>query len=167
MDVRIGRRHVLHGAGAAALGLAGCRTNDPSRGGGGSPSPSAAAVSSPPEARSVVRVVAAAPTVEGAGVRLSRSIGSRGLSIVDPFLLLDDIHSRDPRDYAPGFPRHPHRGFETVTYMIEGVIEHGDSLGNRGALTAGSLQWMTAGRGIVHSEMPKASGGPLWGLSSG
>jgi quercetin 2,3-dioxygenase len=103
----------------------------------------------------VARVVAAAATREGAGVKLVRTIGSRDLSMVDPFLLLDEMRSSDPRDYEPGFPRHPHRGFETVTYVIAGAVEHGDSLGNRGRLTAGSLQWMTAGRGIIHSEMPK------------
>lgn len=117
-----------------------------------------------PEARSVSRVIAGVPTKEGAGVNLSRTIASEGLRDLDPFLLLDDVHSQDPTDFQAGFPKHPHRGFETVTYVIEGVIEHRDSLRSAGVITAGGLQWMTAGRGVVHSEMPQASGGPLWAL---
>src|SRR5262249_48666864 len=85
-----------------------------------------------------------------------RALGSRALPLLDPFLLLDEIHSENPDDYLPGFPTHPHRGFETVTYMIEGAMEHRDSLGNHGHLGPGSTQWMTAGHGIVHSEMPTA-----------
>jgi redox-sensitive bicupin YhaK (pirin superfamily) len=134
----------------AAVPLVACRTG-----------PSSVAT---PEARTVSRVVSASPSVDGAGVHLSRSLGSRTLPMVDPFLLLDEIRSHDPRDYEAGFPRHPHRGFETVTYMIEGTMEHQDSLGNRGRLTGGSLQWMTAGHGIVHSEMPKQDRGAFWGF---
>ena len=155
--MKLTRRSVL--GGLSTFGLAGCRTAELE------PSREATAKAAPaPEARSVTRVVPGTRTMEGAGVRLTRTLGSRALDRLDPFLLLDDIHSQDPRDYQAGFPTHPHRGFETVTYVIEGVIEHGDSLGNRGVLTGGSLQWMTAGKGIVHSEMPKVSGGPLWGL---
>jgi redox-sensitive bicupin YhaK (pirin superfamily) len=117
-----------------------------------------------PEARAVSRVVQASASVDGAGVHLSRSLGSRVLPMVDPFLLLDEIRSRDPADYEAGFPRHPHRGFETVTYMIDGAMEHQDSIGNRGRLVGGSLQWMTAGHGIVHSEIPKHKEGAFWGL---
>ena len=116
------------------------------------------------EARELSLLVPSAPTIEGAGVHLRRSLGSRALPQLDPFLLLDDIHSDRASDYESGFPRHPHRGFETVTYVISGVIEHQDSMGNRGRLTDGSAQWMTAGHGIVHSEMPKQESGVLWGL---
>jgi redox-sensitive bicupin YhaK (pirin superfamily) len=103
-------------------------------------------------------------TVDGAGVHLRRSLGSRALPMLDPFLLLDEIHSDRPEDYVAGFPTHPHRGFETVTYMLSGAMEHRDSLGNHGHLGPGSVQWMTAGHGIVHSEMPKPEVGPLWGF---
>lgn len=106
----------------------------------------------------------AQPTLEGAGVSLRRSIGSRALSELDPFLLLDEIHSDRVEDYQRGFPTHPHRGFETVTYMIDGYMEHRDSLGQGGQLVAGSAQWMTAGHGIVHSEMPNPDGNVFWGL---
>jgi len=104
------------------------------------------------------------PTLEGAGVRLRRSLGTRVLSELDPFLLLDEIHSDRVEDYEKGFPTHPHRGFETVTYMISGYMEHRDSLGQGGQLVAGSAQWMTAGHGIVHSEMPNPDGNVFWGL---
>ena len=93
-------------------------------------------------------------TFEGAGVRLKRAFGYADPSL-DPFLLLDDFHSDDPRDYIKGFPWHPHRGIETITYMLHGNIEHGDSLGNGGVIQAGEVQWMTAGSGIIHQEMPK------------
>ncbi|MET0794965.1 MAG: pirin family protein [Polyangiaceae bacterium] len=106
----------------------------------------------------------ATPTMEGAGVRLRRSVGTRELSLLDPFLLLDEIHSDRAEDYVKGFPTHPHRGFETVTYMISGYMEHRDSLGQGGQLVAGSAQWMTAGHGIVHSEMPNPDGNVFWGL---
>ncbi len=97
-------------------------------------------------------------------MRLGRTLGSRALTELDPFLMLDEIRSSDPGDYARGFPDHPHRGFETVTIMIDGAMEHRDSVGNRGLLEAGSVQWMTAGRGIIHSEMPRQSEGLLWGF---
>jgi redox-sensitive bicupin YhaK (pirin superfamily) len=111
-----------------------------------------------------VAIVEAQPTVEGAGVHLVRTIGSSALPHLDPFLLLDEFHTDRPDDYLRGFPEHPHRGFETVTYMIAGDMEHRDVLGNHGRLVAGSAQWMTAGHGIVHSEMPRQSSGLLWGF---
>lgn len=110
------------------------------------------------------RIVSATPTSDGAGVRLVRSLGSAALPMLDPFLLLDEFRSDDPHDYLAGFPDHPHRGFETVTYMLAGSMEHKDSEGNTGRLVPGSVQWMTAGRGIVHSEMPKQENGAMWGL---
>jgi redox-sensitive bicupin YhaK (pirin superfamily) len=112
----------------------------------------------------VTSVVEGLFSVDGAGVRLRRSVGSQALPLLDPFLLLDEIHSQTPADYLRGFPSHPHRGFETVTYVIEGAMQHKDSVGNHGRLGAGSAQWMTAGRGIVHSEMPSAEESSLWGL---
>ncbi len=137
--------------------MLGCRSETPPR---GEPASSAPA----PEARDVLSVVAASTTKDGAGVKLSRTLGGKGLPLLDPFLLLDEIHSDDPRDFQAGFPRHPHRGFETVTYMIDGAIEHRDSVGNHGRLEGGAIQWMTAGRGILHSEMPDASVGRIFGL---
>jgi redox-sensitive bicupin YhaK (pirin superfamily) len=104
------------------------------------------------------------PTVEGAGVNLFRAFGPREVRIVDPFLLLDDFHSDDPEDYLAGFPWHPHRGIETVTYMIRGVVEHGDSIGNKGSITSGDVQWMTAGNGILHQEMPQRYNGMFQGF---
>jgi len=115
-------------------------------------------------ARAVARIVPSRPTRDGAGVRLSRAIGGAALSELDPFLLLDEFHTDKPEDYLAGFPDHPHRGFETVTYMIHGAMEHKDSVGNQGRLGPGSTQWMTAGRGIVHSEMPKQEKGLMWGF---
>ncbi|MFX1451401.1 MAG: pirin family protein [Promethearchaeota archaeon] len=105
------------------------------------------------------------PTREGAGVRLKRAFGYADESL-DPFLLLDDFHSDDPRDYLPGFPWHPHRGIETITYILHGNLEHGDSLGNGGIIEAGDIQWMTAGSGIIHQEMPKEGKDDtlLWGF---
>ena len=114
--------------------------------------------------RAVTSVVEGLFSVDGAGVRLRRSVGSQALPLLDPFLLLDEIHSQTPADYLRGFPSHPHRGFETVTYVIEGAMQHKDSVGNHGRLGPGSAQWMTAGRGIVHSEMPSAEESSLWGL---
>jgi len=105
--------------------------------------------------RPVKRVVQASPTVEGAGVKLRRAFGFGDTSDVDPFLLLDDFRNDTPADYLAGFPWHPHRGIETITYVLAGTVAHGDSLGNRGLLGAGDVQWMTAGRGILHQEMPK------------
>jgi redox-sensitive bicupin YhaK (pirin superfamily) len=97
----------------------------------------------------------AKPTLEGAGVRLRRAFGFGTTSEFDPFLLLDDFRNEHPEDYLAGFPWHPHRGIETITYVLAGTVEHGDSLGNKGKLGAGDVQWMTAGRGIMHQEMPK------------
>ena len=114
--------------------------------------------------RPVVRVVTGRPTSDGAGVRLTRMIGTPELSELDPFLLLDEFRSDSPDDYLAGFPDHPHRGFETVTYMLAGAMEHRDHKGNRGLLSPGSVQWMTAGRGIVHSEMPRQRDGLMWGF---
>lgn len=105
--------------------------------------------------RPVKRQSAAQPTMEGAGVHLSRAFGFGDPSELDPFLLLDDFRNDDPAKYLKGFPWHPHRGIETITYILEGSVEHGDSLGNTGALGAGDVQWMTAGSGIMHQEMPK------------
>ena len=114
--------------------------------------------------RKVVKVVEGRETSDGAGVRLKRSLGTPSLDYLDPFLLLDEFKSDRSADYIAGFPDHPHRGFETVTYMLAGSMEHKDHTGHTGALTAGSVQWMTAGRGIVHSEMPKQKDGLLWGF---
>lgn len=108
--------------------------------------------------RPVKRVIQAKPTLEGAGVHLRRAFGFGQTSEFDPFLLLDDFRNDIPADYLAGFPWHPHRGIETVTYVLSGSVEHGDSMGNRGAISAGDVQWMTAGRGIIHQEMPKGDG---------
>src|SRR6476659_3102439 len=105
--------------------------------------------------RPVKRLIKSKPAVEGAGVRLRRAFGFGQTSDYDPFLLLDDFRNDVPADYLAGFPWHPHRGIETSTYVLAGTVEHGDSMGNRGAIGAGDIQWMTAGRGIVHQEMPK------------
>lgn len=114
--------------------------------------------------RRVVKTVRGRPTSDGAGVRLNRMMGTPALPDLDPFLLLDEFRSDDANDYIAGFPNHPHRGFETVTYMLAGRMRHGDNQGNSGLLTAGSVQWMTAGRGIVHSEMPEQEDGLMWGF---
>ena len=114
--------------------------------------------------RPVRRLVRGQPTSDGAGVRLTRVIGTAVLSDLDPFLMLDEFRSDQASDYIAGFPEHPHRGFETVTYMLAGCMRHGDNQGNRGLLQAGSAQWMTAGRGIVHSEMPEQENGLMWGF---
>ena len=119
--------------------------------------------------RPVQRLLQAEPTLEGAGVHLRRAFGFGDTSEFDPFLLLDDFRNDIPEDYLAGFPWHPHRGIETITYVLAGTVEHGDSLGNRGAIGAGDVQWMTAGRGIIHQEMPKGDpagrmhGFQLWG----
>jgi len=105
--------------------------------------------------RPVKRVVQSKPTLEGAGVHLRRAFGFGSTSEFDPFLLLDDFRNDNPDDYLAGFPWHPHRGIETITYVLAGTVDHGDSLGNRGSLGAGDVQWMTAGSGILHQEMPK------------
>jgi redox-sensitive bicupin YhaK (pirin superfamily) len=116
------------------------------------------------KAREVARKVRGQPTSDGAGVRMTRVIGSQVLDSFDPFLLLDEFRSDDPSDYIAGFPDHPHRGFETVTYMLAGRMRHGDNQGNTGLLGPGSVQWMTAGRGIVHSEFPEQQEGLMWGF---
>src|SRR5262249_21637306 len=104
--------------------------------------------------RSIKRLVRATPTLEGAGVHLQRDFGFVATTDFDPFLLLDDFRGDNPNDYSAGFPWHPHRGMETITYVLAGTVEHGDSIGNRGAIAAGDIQWMTAGSGIIHQEMP-------------
>jgi redox-sensitive bicupin YhaK (pirin superfamily) len=115
----------------------------------------------------VIQIVEPQSVVEGAGVRLKRSIGTATLDYLDPFLLLDHFDSKNPQDYQAGFPLHPHRGIETVTYILSGAVKHKDSLGNSGSIGAGDVQWMTAGRGILHEEMPQVrpegvSGFQLW-----
>ena len=140
----LSRRQLL--TGAAAGGLAACLRKSAT-------------------GRDVIDVIDAQPSRDGAGVALRRSLGSRALPMVDPFLLLDEIHSADPADYAAGFPTHPHRGFETVSYVLRGGFAHADSVGNHGLIHDGGAQWMTAGRGIVHSEMPRGTdGAEVWGL---
>jgi hypothetical protein len=115
-------------------------------------------------ARTVAKIYPGQATSDGAGVRLHRVIGTHRLDHLDPFLLLDEFRSDDPDDYIAGFPDHPHRGFETVTYMLAGAMAHADHAGNRGLLTGGGAQWMTAGRGIIHSETPKQENGLMWGF---
>jgi len=107
--------------------------------------------------RPIKRILEAQPTIEGAGVHLRRAFGFGNTSETDPFLLLDDFRNDNPNEYLAGFPWHPHRGIETITYVLAGTVTHGDSLGNSGALGAGDVQWMTAGRGILHQEMPKGN----------
>jgi redox-sensitive bicupin YhaK (pirin superfamily) len=114
--------------------------------------------------REVARRVRGQATSDGAGVRMTRVIGTPAFDSLDPFLLLDEFRSDDPNDYLAGFPDHPHRGFETVTYMLAGHMRHGDNQGNTGKLGPGSVQWMTAGRGIVHSEFPEQEEGLMWGF---
>jgi len=127
--------------------------------------PAAALPEVPPSgSRQVAQIVRGLPTSDGAGVKLTRVIGQPALDMLDPFLMLDEFRSDQANDYLAGFPNHPHRGFETVTYMLAGRMRHGDNQGNTGLLTAGSVQWMTAGRGIVHSEMPEQEDGLMWGF---
>ncbi len=114
--------------------------------------------------RAVVKVVQGMPTSDGAGVKLRRVVGQPGLAELDPFLLLDEFGTDAPADYIAGFPEHPHRGFETVTYMLDGRMRHRDNHGHEGVLVSGSVQWMTAGRGIVHSEMPEQQEGRMRGF---
>jgi len=115
--------------------------------------------------RAVKDVTQSQPTLEGAGVHLRRAFGFGNTSEFDPFLLLDDFRNENPGDFLAGFPWHPHRGIETITYVLAGSVEHGDSLGNRGRMGAGDVQWMTAGRGILHQEMPKGDpGGRMHGF---
>jgi len=105
--------------------------------------------------RPVKSIIQSQPTIEGAGVKLRRAFGFGDTGDFDPFLLLDDFRNEHPQDYLAGFPWHPHRGIETITYVLRGTVQHGDSLGNRGAMGPGDVQWMTAGSGILHQEMPK------------
>ncbi|PWB51374.1 MAG: hypothetical protein C3F13_13075 [Anaerolineales bacterium] len=114
--------------------------------------------------RSVSQIVTPIQVIEGAGVLLKRSIATRTLDYLDPFLLLDHFGSDNPADYLAGFPMHPHRGIETVTYMLAGEVDHRDSLGNQGSIRGGDIQWMTAGRGIMHEEMPKPFEGKMEGF---
>jgi quercetin 2,3-dioxygenase len=114
--------------------------------------------------RTLQQVIQSVPTSDGAGVKLRRSLGSERGLYVDPFLMLDEFSTDNPDDYIAGFPAHPHRGFETVTYMIDGHMLHEDHMGNRGDLKSGGAQWMTAGRGIIHSEMPQQSEGRMRGF---
>ena len=114
--------------------------------------------------RKVIEIIEPQSVLEGAGVRLKRSIATRTLDNIDPFLLFDHFGSRDPEDYIKGFPMHPHRGIETVTYMIEGLVNHKDSMGNSGSIGAGDIQWMTSGSGIMHEEMPRAQQGEMKGF---
>jgi hypothetical protein len=107
------------------------------------------------EMRKVQKVWKSKPTIEGAGVHLNRVFGFSEVPTLDPFLLLDDFRSDNPEHYLKGFPWHPHRGIETITYVLQGDVEHGDSMGNNGVITAGDVQWMTAGSGIIHQEMPQ------------
>ena len=115
-------------------------------------------------ARHVTRVVKGMPATDGAGVELTRVIGQPALPMIDPFLLLDAFRSDRPEDYIAGFPPHPHRGFETVTYLLDGRMRHRDNAGHEGVIEPGGIQWMTAGRGIVHSEMPEQENGLLEGF---
>lgn len=153
--MRIGRRELVLGA-AAGL-VFGCTP---------SPRRRTERVRSP-GGREVDRIIGGRASRDGAGVSLMRLLGQPSLPHLDPFILLDEIHSSNPREYEAGFPTHPHRGFETVSIMLEGQMRHRDSRGNSGLITGGGSQWMTAGSGILHSEMPERSDGPsteLWGF---
>lgn len=115
--------------------------------------------------RKISKVWKSKPTIEGAGVHLKRAFGYHQVPLFDPFLLLDDFHSNHPPDYLKGFPWHPHRGIETITYVLHGRVEHGDSMGNKGVIESGDVQWMTAGSGIIHQEMPLGDNdGLMWGF---
>ncbi|MBI5101090.1 MAG: pirin family protein [Nitrospirae bacterium] len=113
--------------------------------------------------RKIRKVFKSIPTIEGAGVHLRRAFGFSEVPVFDPFLMLDDFRSDDPKFYLKGFPWHPHRGIETITYVIDGKVEHGDSMGNKGTIRSGDVQWMTAGSGIIHQEMPKGDQEGLMG----
>ena len=117
-----------------------------------------------PKLRAVAEILAARPTIEGAGVHLRRAFGAAEVPRLDPFLLLDDFRSENPAEYIAGFPWHPHRGIETVTYMLDGRVEHEDSIGNKGIIGRGDVQWMSAGSGIIHQEMPKVDRHRLGGF---
>jgi redox-sensitive bicupin YhaK (pirin superfamily) len=113
--------------------------------------------------RKIEKIWKSRPTIEGAGVHLKRAFGFQEVPRLDPFLLLDDFRSNNPAEYLAGFPWHPHRGIETITYVLDGKVEHGDSMGNKGIISSGDVQWMTAGSGIVHQEMPKGTSSGLLG----
>ncbi len=115
-------------------------------------------------ARTLAKIINSVPTSDGAGVKLRRSLGSGHDQRLDPFLMLDEFGTENPDDYIAGFPPHPHRGFETVTYMLDGHMRHEDHMGNVGELTEGGVQWMTAGRGVIHSEMPQQKEGRMRGF---
>ena len=115
-------------------------------------------------ARAVVSAGRGVPTSDGAGVRITRVISSPDVGVIDPFLMLDEFRSDEPSDYLGGFPNHPHRGFDTVTYMLAGRMRHKDNHGHEGVIGPGGVQWMRAGRGIVHSEMPEQANGLMWGF---
>jgi redox-sensitive bicupin YhaK (pirin superfamily) len=118
-----------------------------------------------PVIRKIKKILKSKPTIEGAGVHLKRVFGFSEVPLFDPFLLLDDFRSDNPDHYLKGFPWHPHRGIETITYVLKGDVEHGDSLGNKGIISSGDVQWMTAGSGIVHQEMPKGDeNGTMYGF---
>ncbi len=117
-----------------------------------------------PQVRKIKTILKAKPTMEGAGVRLKRVFGYYETELMDPFLLLDHFGSENPDDYMKGFPWHPHRGIETITYMIDGQVKHEDSLGNSGTIGSGDVQWMSAGSGIIHQEMPNRSNGMMMGF---
>jgi quercetin 2,3-dioxygenase len=118
-----------------------------------------------PTTRRIKSILKSKPTIEGAGVHLKRAFGYHQVPQFDPFLMLDDFHTSNPDEYLAGFPWHPHRGIETITYILEGLVEHGDSMGNSGVIGAGDVQWMTAGSGIIHQEMPRKSPtGTMWGF---
>ncbi len=115
--------------------------------------------------REIKKIFKSKATIEGAGVHLKRAFGYDQVPQFDPFLMLDDFHSDNPRDYLPGFPWHPHRGIETITYVLHGDVAHGDSMKNKGVILSGDVQWMTAGSGIIHQEMPRGDDtGLLWGF---
>jgi hypothetical protein len=113
--------------------------------------------------RKIEKIWKSRPTIEGAGVHLKRAFGFQEVPRLDPFLLLDDFRSKNPEEYLAGFPWHPHRGIETITYVLDGKVEHGDSMGNKGVISSGDVQWMTAGSGIIHQEMPKGTSSGLMG----
>ena len=118
-----------------------------------------------PKTRKIRKVLKSKPTIEGAGVHLKRVFGFSEVPLFDPFLLLDDFRSDDPDHFLKGFPWHPHRGIETITYVLKGDVEHGDSMGNKGIISSGDVQWMTAGSGIIHQEMPKGDeNGRMYGF---
>jgi quercetin 2,3-dioxygenase len=117
------------------------------------------------ETRKIAKVLKSKPTIEGAGVHLKRAFGFSQVPAFDPFLMLDDFRSDNREDYIEGFPWHPHRGIETITHVLRGEVEHGDSMGNKGIVSSGDVQWMTAGSGIIHQEMPKGDGnGSMYGF---